>query len=168
MANSAVPLSLSASSFSFTGLIKINEHFQKVSSSEPHLMPCAGNGSTIKIRNLAHLLQQLGELNNHQTAPGSVTNSDDIRLSTEYGGSSGSAPPSSRAQQPGGGSRVLGHHPITAPGLSLDSQYVDQNLAYLLGAASDESAYRRAPRMQLPNQQMNQRWVMVLYFVHLS
>lgn len=118
------------------------------------------NASTIKIRNLAHLLQQLDELGQ----PISSADSDDVRLSeadTErhlYGSSVSSSNCRSMGNQQGlstqvstsssqqydqRGHRVCPRHPVSTT-ISLDSQLVEQDLAYLLGT---ESQLYRRPRV---------------------
>ena len=162
------------SSFSFLGLLKINDHFQSTggSGSETHLMSgLNSNASTIKIRNLAHLLQQLDELGQ----PISANNSEDVRISetetdrhlyagdgSHHGSGSGRSQQSSIVvgqssivvgQSSRGVSAVSsgsGRHPIT-PTLSLDSQLVEQDLAYLLGTNNEpEQPDLRRPQSRPP------------------
>lgn len=145
-------------------MLKINDHFQSVSSGDG----TTGNvssASTIKIRNLAHLLQQLDELGQ----PISSTNSGDDAMDGDrhlYGasasggshlGGSSSGRSITSAEQRGersrgsgsGGGGVCPRHSM-APTLSLDSQMVEQDLAYLLAGTgvtggSEAQAFRSRP-----------------------
>lgn len=145
-----------------SGLLKINDHFQSVSSGEG----ATGNvssASTIKIRNLAHLLQQLDELGQ----PISSGNSGDDAMDGDrhlYGASGGggshlggsssgrsitSAEQRGERSRGGPASGVCPRHSM-APTLSLDSQMVEQDLAYLLAGTgvaggSEAQAFRSRP-----------------------
>lgn len=115
------------------------------------------NASTIKIRNLAHLLQQLDELGQ----PIVANNSDDVRMTESdqdrhlyVGGGSHHGSGSGRSQQSNDqrtNRSMCGRHQVV-PTLSLDSQLVEQNLAYLLAGTppADLQSFRR-PRPTIGN-----------------
>lgn len=113
-------------------------------------MPSNASASTIKIRNLAHLLQQLDELGQ----PVSSVNSDDQDGDRHLYASSGSHHGSGSGRSAASGDQrsrgICPRHPV-APTLSLDSQLVEQDLAYLLaGTGNDGQGFRR-PRTSIPN-----------------
>ena len=173
------------SSLPFAGLLKINDHFQSVSSAEAAAAAAGVShpnaASTIKIRNLAHLLQQLDELGQPISSTNSADDADTDRHlygvtgggggggggGSHLGGSSSGRSITSAEQisRPGeggrrgggsnsgggGGGGICPRHNI-APALSLDSQLVEQDLAYLLagtgnaGVGPDSSqAFRARP-----------------------
>src|SRR5690606_9064638 len=110
------------------------------------------SASTIKIRNLAHLLQQLDELGHPQHA-GSSAGTAASESDTDrhlYGGSSGSGTAGAGPNR-ASGRFAPGRLPPGAvqAGLGgLDSTFVDHDLAYLLGA-TDPAAFRRAAGARL-------------------
>lgn len=154
-------------------------------------LTAGGANNTIKIRNLAHLLQQLDELG-QPISSNANTNSDDVRLSEMAPSGGGNNPDSlygmgSLNSGSGSGGRPGSHHgsggnlsmrnvslssqgqpvgtPVGSAGgpmyggqapsrvcnrhlqmtnnhHSMDSQLVEQDLAYLLGDAADPASYR--------------------------